>query len=163
MITAGTLSNPLFTDDNSGRQVAGRVALHPVAGLILGASAAHGPFISREAARAAGVAGEDGDFAQTAWGGDIEYSRGYYVLRAETVVSQWTMPPLGSPAIGVPLRSAATFVEGRYKIRPGFYVAARADHLGFREIDGSEERETWDAPVTRLEAGGGSRSSGISC
>ena len=154
-ITTGTLSNPLFADDNSGRQVAGRVALHPIAGLIVGASAAHGPFLSREAARAAVGGEQDGAFAQTAWGGDVEYSRGYYVLRAETVFSQWTMPSLGSPSVSGPLRAVATSVEGRYKIRPGFYVAARADHLGFGEIAGSKVRATWDAPVTRVEAGGG--------
>lgn len=154
-VTTGTLSNPLFTDDNSGRQVAGRVALHPIAGLIVGASAAHGPFVSREAARAAVGGEQDGAFAQTAWGGDVEYSRAYYVLRAEMVFSQWTMPSLGSPAISGPLRAVATSVEGRYKIRPGFYVAARADHLGFGEIAGSKGLATWDARVTRLEAGGG--------
>jgi hypothetical protein len=154
-ITAGTLSNPLFRDDNAGRQVAGRVALHPVAGLIVGASVAHGPFVSRQAARAAVGGEQDGAFAQTAWGGDVEYSRAYYVLRAETVISQWTLPSLGSPAIGGPLRAAATSVEGRYKIRPGFYVAARADHLGFNEIAGSRESATWDARVRRIEAGGG--------
>ena len=52
-VTTGTLSNPLFRDDNAGRQVAGRIALHPIAGLIVGASAAHGPFVSRQAAQAA--------------------------------------------------------------------------------------------------------------
>jgi hypothetical protein len=154
-ITTGTLANPLFTDDNSGRQVAGRVALHPIAGLIVGASAAHGPFVSREAARAAVGGEQDGAFAQTAWGGDVEYSRGYYVLRAETVFSQWTMPSVGSPAISRPLRAVATSVEGRYKIRPGFYVAARGDHLGFGELTGSRATSTWDAAVTRVEAGGG--------
>ena len=154
-ITAGTLSNPLFRDDNAGRQVAGRVALHPIAGLIVGASAAHGPFVSRQAAQAAVGNGQDGEFAQTAWGGDVEYSRAYYVLRAETVVSQWTMPAIGSPAVSGPLRAAATSVEGRYKIRPGLYVAARADYLGFNEIAGSRERATWDATTRRIEAGGG--------
>ena len=154
-ITAGTLSNPLFRDDNSGRQAAGRVAFHPIAGLMIGASAAHGSFLSRQAARAA-VGGEhDGAFAQTAWGGDVEYSRAYYLLRVETVVSQWTIPSLGSPAIDRPLRAAAASVEGRYKIRPGFYLAARADHLGFSEITGSKGPATWDAPVTRVEVGGG--------
>ena len=154
-ITAGTLSNPLFRDDNAGHQVAGRVALHPIAGLIVGASAAHGPFVSREAARAAVGGEQDGAFAQTAWGGDVEYSRAYYVLRAETVFSRWTIPSLGSPSVSGPLRAVATSVEGRYKLRPGFSVAARADYLGFSEIAGSKGSATWDAPVTRIEAGGG--------
>ena len=154
-ITIGTLSNPLFRDDNAGRQVAGRVAVHPIAGLIVGASAAHGPFVSRQAARAAVGAEQDGAFAQTAWGGDVEYSRAYYVLRVETIFSQWTIPSLGSPAVSGPLRAVATSVEGRYKIRPGFYVAARADRLGFNEIAGSRGPATWDATMRRIEAGGG--------
>ena len=112
-ITTGTLSNPLFTDDNSGRQVAGRVALHPVAGLILGASAAHGPFISREAARAAGVADEDRDFSQTAWGGDIEYSRG--VLRASRRNGR---EPVDGPPVGFAGHRRAAQVRGHLRRRP---------------------------------------------
>jgi len=154
-ITSGTLSNPLFRDDNAGRQIATRVVLHPIAGLIVGASAAHGPFLTGQAARAAVGSEEDGAFAQTAWGGDLEYSRGYYLIRAETVYSRWTMPSLGSPAIDEPLRAVSTSVEGRYKIRPGFYVAARVDHLGFNEIAGSAGLLTWDAPMSRIEVGAG--------
>ncbi len=62
-VTTGTLSNPLFRDDNTGRQVAGRVALHPIAGLIVGASAAHGSFVSQQAAQAAVGGEQDGAFA----------------------------------------------------------------------------------------------------
>ena len=154
-VTSGTLSNPLFRDDNAGRQIATRVALHPIAGLIVGASAARGPFLSRPAAQAAASGDQDGAFTQTAWGGDVEFARAYYVLRAETVVSQWTMPAIGSPAINGPLRAVATSVEGRYKIRPGFYVAARGDYLSFNEIANSRGPATWDAPTRRIEAGGG--------
>ena len=46
-------------------------------------------------------------------------------------------------------------MEGRYKIRPGLYAAARLDHLGFSTITGSTGRDQWDAPVTRVELGGG--------
>jgi len=125
-----------------------------MAGLILGASAAHGAFVSKLAARAAG--GEnDNEFAQTAWGGDAEYSRDYYIVRLETVFSQWRVPALQPPLLEAPLRALATSVEGRYKVRPGLYVAARIDHLGFSKIAGSTGLRTWDAPVTRVEAGGG--------
>jgi hypothetical protein len=153
-ITAGTLSNPRFNDDNAGRQVAGRVSVHPIPGLILGASAARGPFVSRQAVRAAG-GDSDRAFAQTALGGDVEYSRNYYLVRFETVFSQWTVPALRPPLIDAPLRALATSVEGRYKVRPGSYVAARIDHLGFGRIAGSTGLRTWDAPVTRFEVGGG--------
>jgi hypothetical protein len=149
-MTAGTLSNPRFSDDNTGRQVAGRAAFHPVAGLIVGASTAHGPFVSRQAAREAVGSERDGAFAQTAWGTDIEYSRGYYVVRAEAIFSQWRVPTITDL-----LRSLATSIEGRYKVFPGMYVAARVDHLGFSEIAGSNGPASWDAPVTRVEVGGG--------
>jgi hypothetical protein len=154
-VTTGTLSNPLFTDDNSGRQLAGRVSTHPLPGLIVGASAARGPFVTAAAARDAVGAGHDGEFTQTAWGGDVEYSRDYYLVRAETVWSQWKVPEVSAPVIDAPLRALATYVEGRYKVLPGLYAAARVDHLGFSEITGSRGPRTWDAPVTRIEIGGG--------
>jgi predicted porin len=55
----------------------------------------------------------------------------------------------------LPLSANATSAEGRYKIRPGLYAAARFDHLGFSEVEGSAGRQTWDAPVNRWEIGGG--------
>ena len=54
-VTVGTLSNPLFHEDNDGKQVVGRVAFHPFAGLIVGGSAARGPFLSSAAANAAEI------------------------------------------------------------------------------------------------------------
>jgi hypothetical protein len=147
--TTGTLSSPRVIDDNYGRQIAGRVAFHPVAGLILGASVSHGPFLTSQAAQSAGV-GNNSRFTQDAWGGDAEYSHGYYLLRVETIVSQWRLP-----TIDAPLTAAATSIEGRYKIMPGLYAAARFDHLGFSTVTGSDGPQTWDAPVTRLEIGGG--------
>jgi len=154
-VTTGTLSNPLFRDDNSGRQVAARLSARPIAGLVLGTSAARGPFVTATAARGAVGAGRDGEFTQTALGADAEYSRDYYLIRAETVFSEWRIPAVGAPVIDAPLRALASYVEGRYKIRPGLYAAARLDHLGFSELTGTSVRTTWDAPVTRLEVGGG--------
>jgi len=154
-VTTGTLSNPRVTDDNSAPQVAVRVGAHPLPGLVLGVSAAQGPFVSSTAARGAVGDGNDKSFTQTAWGADVEYSRGYYLLRAETIWSQWKLPALGAPVIDTPLTAQSTSVEGRYKVRPGLYVAARVDHLGFSDIVGSAGTQSWDAPVTRVEVGAG--------
>jgi hypothetical protein len=160
-VTTGTLSNPLFHDDNDGRQIATRVEVRPVSGLVAGASFARGPFVSQSATRAAlGTDSIDGSFTQTAWGADLEYSRDYYVIRAETIYSAWRLPtaatpPLQQPIAG-PLPAIATTVEGRYKLRPRLYVAARFDRLMFGDITGTVTGPLpWDAPVTRVEAGGG--------
>jgi hypothetical protein len=154
-MTAGTLSYPIWRDDNDRKRIAGRVVARPAMGLVLGASASRGPFLSRTAAR--GALGEDreGEFTQTAWGADVEYSQGHYILRAETLFSDWTIPLAGAPEVPMSLRAMATSIEGKYTILPGLYAAARLDRLGFSEITGSNGRETWDAPVTRAEIGGG--------
>ena len=154
-VTTGTLGNPLVGDDNSGKQVAGRMALRPTTGLIVGLSAARGPFLTRGASERAGAAGGADRFTQTGWGADIEYSRDYYLVRFETIVSDWSLPVIDTPSVDLPLRAVSTLVEGRYKIRPGLYVAARLDHLGFSTVTGSATRDQWEAPVTRVELGGG--------
>jgi hypothetical protein len=154
-VTAGTLANPLFEDDNNGKNVAGRVSIHPVAGLIVGASGARGPFVASTAARGAVGDGRDTRFTQTAWGADVEYSRDYYLVRFEAIVSDWTMPVVRAPFLDLPLRAVSTSVEGRYKLGPGLYAAARVDHLGFSDVAGATRTDSWDAPVSRAEIGGG--------
>jgi hypothetical protein len=156
-VTTGTVANPLFHDDNSGRQIAARVEARPVAGLILGGSGARGPFVGATAARGAVGDGHDREFTQSAWGGDVEYSRGHYLLRYETIISDWRLPIVRPPVLDLPLRAVSTSVEGRYKIVPGVYAAARVDHLGFSKITGTTAQGTlpWDAPVTRVEICGG--------
>ena len=92
-VTTGTLANPLFRDDNArpaGRRTRGAAS---GAGLVVGASAARGPFVTtRRAAQARRATAGAGDFTQTAWGADVEYSRDYYLLRFEAIVSDWRLP-----------------------------------------------------------------------
>jgi hypothetical protein len=158
-ITAGTPSNPGFGADHAGQQYAGRIELRPVgtlSGLIVGTSAARGTFVTTAAVRSAlGGDTRAGDFTQTAWGLDAEYSRAHYLLRFEGIVSDWHLPVVRAPEISMALRAVSTSVEGRYKIRPGLYAAARADHLGFSDLAGSTTTLPWDAPVTRVEVGAG--------
>ena len=153
-VTMGTLSNPLVRDDNAGKQVQGRIALRPWTGVVLGGSAATGPFLGDNVRASPGVH-PTARFDQSAWGADAEYSRGYYLVRAETVVSLWHLPMVATPQMDWPLRAVGTSVEGRYKILPGLYVAARGEHLGFSQIQGSLRADSWEAPVTRVEVGGG--------
>ena len=154
-VTTGTLSNPRFHDDNGGQQIAGRVEVRPVVGLIVGTSAARGAFLSNTLARVVGAEGRAGEFTQSAWGADVEYSRSYYLLRLESIVSAWRLPDVRAPFLDLPLRAVSTSIEGRYKITPGLYAAARADWLGFSELVGTRATGPWDAPVTRVEIGGG--------
>ncbi len=154
-VTSGTLSNPRVGDDNSGRQWAGRLELRPATGLVVGSSLAWGAWVTDGASRAAVGAPNRTQFTQTAWGADVEYSRDQYLFRGEAIVSGWRLPIVNEPALPQPLRAYSTSIEGRYKILPGFYAAARLDHLGFSDVAGTNATLTWDAPVTRLEIGPG--------
>jgi hypothetical protein len=149
--TTGTLSSPRRRDDNGGRQLSARVASRPVTGLVLGASAARGAYLSREST--GGLAIDADTFLQRAFGLDVEYSRDYWLVRAEGVWNGWDVPAIREPWVTGPLRARALSVEGRYKLWPGLYAAARVDHLGFNRLRGMAV--DWEAPVVRVEAGGG--------
>jgi len=154
-VTAGTLSNPRV--DNDGKQLQGRVTWKPLVGLVLGGSVARGEFVDDAAVTAAG-ADADRSFAQRALGADLEYSRGYGIVRAEFIWTEWDVPAVALPSIDRPLQANAGLIEGRYRIHPRLYLAARADWLGFSKVTGTlfdRQPVSWDAPVQRVEAGGG--------
>jgi hypothetical protein len=153
-VTTGTLSHPRIADDNDSKQISGRFGVRPVAGLALGVSGARGGWISRN------VPSKEprGRLAQSAFGADAEYSRDHWIVRGEMVWSRWRVPFASAPPEGPALDALGTTIDGRYRISPRWYVAARADHLGFSKITGSilgGVPVNWEAPVTRYEAGGG--------
>jgi hypothetical protein len=150
-VTNGTLSSPRVSDDNSGKQLSGRVAVTPAVGWVLGASAARGAWLSRTVA-------PDSAPAQRSFGGDAEYSRDHWIVRGEIVWSRWSFPhPLG-PSNASALGALASSLEGRYRVTPRIFLGARADRLGFSELRGDALGANglpWDAPVKRIEAGFG--------
>lgn len=149
--TSGTLSNPLVRDDNAGKQIATRVTVAAAPGLEIGSSFARGQFVSRSAANALGAFPDD-DFAQTAYGVDLEYARGYLVTKVEAILSQWRIP-MADLGRTEPLGARAISVEAKYALLPGVYTAVRAEHLGFSRVQAGNVFEPWDAPVMRVEIG----------
>ena len=160
-VTAGTVSNPLFSDDNQRppdrrtRRAApgGRPDPRHVA-------ARAGRSSATAAARAAVGDGHDARVHADRVG------RRRRVLarslpapvrddRQPTGGCRSAVPPPNQRRCETPLSAVSTSVEGRYKLRPDFYVAARFDHLGFSEVTGTTGTQPWDAPVTRIEVGGG--------
>ena len=153
-VTNGSASSPRVRDDNEGKQVAARVALRPVVGLVLAGSVSHGQF-GAEGLIDATPAPDERQFRQRAYGADLEYSRDHWMLRADAVLSEFSIPAVRAPLIPDPLRAAAFSLEGRYTVLPGLYLAARGEHLAFNRIAGAIQIMEWEAPVTRVEIGGG--------
>jgi hypothetical protein len=152
-VTNGTQSHPLVVDDNDGKQVAARVTARVSPALTLGTSFARGSFVSRRALAALGLP-DTGEYTQRALGVDASYEAGHLVLRGEAIGTAWHLPLAGSPS-PLDLRAGALSVEAKYALRPGLYAAARVERLTFNRVTGSVRTAAWDAPVNRLEVGGG--------
>lgn len=151
-VTAGSLSDPRFRDNNSGRQLAGRVVARPTAAFAFGASASRGAWLNRDLDDA--IAGIDAARSrQIAFGGDAEFSSGRILVRGEAIRSTWSMPAVATLRLREPLVATSMLVEGRYKIAPGLYVAARGDRLDFGWISGSQGPGTWESRTWRIETG----------
>ncbi|MEX2273160.1 MAG: hypothetical protein WD690_16940 [Vicinamibacterales bacterium] len=147
-VTVGTLSNPRVGDDNGGRQLAMRAGVRPIPGLIAGVSLARGAWLSDGVLPPAGDG--DAEYRQQAVGIDAEYSRDRWLVRGEMIRSTWTLPSITSV-----LTARTGFVEGRVRVHPRMFVAGRLDQLDFSRLTGDGADQTWDAPVTRVEGGGG--------
>ena len=167
-VTTGSPANPQLGDGNSGATVSARAAIRPAPGIALGASWAGGAFLRKTLTDLGGAAAGSG--GQRVGGLDLELAGGRWLARADLVVSDWRMPLLGAPALTNPLRAVATAVEIRRTLAPGLYVAGRAEHLSFSSVTTSTVTTSvatastvttgprvvsWDAPVSRLEVGGG--------
>jgi hypothetical protein len=152
-ITTGTLADPRASDNNGGKQLSARVAWRPSAGFLAGASAARGEFLADTVKQLLPDPG--GSYPQTAFGADAEYSRDHWLVRGELVWSRWNMP-LVTPPSSFNVHALGTWIEGRYRMTPRIYVAARVDRLGFSRLSvGPNAAPTWDAPVIRTEIDGG--------
>ncbi len=154
-LTQGTLAYPLVRDDNGGKQASGRLAWSPSPAVAVGVSAATGEFLSRQAQAALPDPARAATRRQDALGLDLEWSAGYWILRAEAVWSRWNLPAIDATRIEDPLDALGFYAEARYKLLPGLHLAGRAERLAFSELATVAGRRTWDAPVTRVEAGAG--------
>jgi hypothetical protein len=153
-VTVGSLSDPRLRDNNNGRQIAGRVVARPWASTAIGASLAHGAWLDRSLEEQ--VIGVDAEpSSQAALGLDAEYSIGRVLVRGEVIRSTWQMPSMASLGLTGPLVAMSSLIEGRVKIAPGFYVAARGDRLDFSAIQGSRGLTEWEAQTWRFESGVG--------
>ena len=150
-ITNGTTSDPRTRDNNGGKQIAGRVEWRPSPALTLGGSAARGAYVADAALAAATVVSGSAHSTQEALGFDAELSRDHWLIRGELIWNRWQVPTITQT-----LDARSAFVETRYKLSPGLFVASRIDRLDFSRLTSSSLGAlTWDAPVTRLEAGAG--------
>lgn len=160
-VTRGTLSAPRIrgTDNNDGQQVALRLGFVPSPSLFLGASFARGPYLDSVTEGGLGPGVEVEDFAQTIYGFDVEYGWRHLQLIGEVAFNRWESPNITDAAgRSADLTSFSWYLEGKYTLSPGLFVAARWDDLDFGKIDdgtGTGTRVPWDHAIDALEVGVG--------
>jgi hypothetical protein len=156
-VTVGTAADPRVGDNNGGVSVSGRLAAVRPSGLTVGISAARGNWVDSDAQALAPPAGVFRHNTQTLAGVDAEFARGHWIVRGE-----WWHAAFAVPTLAPRLTAHAGFLEGRYRFRPRWQLAARVDRLTFSEIVGASGATAgvptpWDAPVRRVEGALGFR------
>ena len=148
--TSGTLSNPGGVDEGDGAQLIGRARYRPSPAFNAGISAASGRWLDDVVEDSLGDQAL-GSFKQTGIGGDFNYARGHLILYGEAAWSRWDVPKIADP-----VDALSAFLESRYRLLPGLYLAGRLDRLTFSDITSSSgQSEPWEFPVTRIEIGTG--------
>ena len=138
-------SDPRTRDNNGGKQIAGRVHWRPSAAprdRRLGGE--------RRVCRRCGAGDRDAACAAPSARRSRRSGRCGVLARSLDACAA-SSSGIGGRCRRSRSRSTPTsvFVEGRYKISPGLFVASRIDRLGFSDLPSSSGDRTWDAPVTR--------------
>jgi hypothetical protein len=147
-VTNGTVGAPTMTDYNDGKQILGRIGFMPAPWIRAGVSGARGPYLQ-------GVLNEDlppghtaDEYMQQLLGSDLELSYSHGVLYSEYIRNRFESPFVGN------LDLQAWYVEGKWTVIPGWYVAARFDRMVFDDVALAAGGSTpWDADLWKREIG----------
>ena len=126
--------------------------------MLIGASFARGPYLSDAVEPALAQQGAKvEDYDQVIYGIDLEYSAGHWHLFGELAFNTWETPNVvDAGGSRIDLETTSWYLEGKYKLRPGLYVASRYSDQRYGKIDGgngSGTRLSWDLDVSRWESG----------
>ena len=115
-------------------------------------SGSHGPYVNDVGAFRAPPGKSVNDYDQDLVMADAEVLFGHAELRGEGFHNVWETPTVGD------LRVSGFYVEGKYTLAAGLYVASRYDQERFSKIVGSDGvPRPWHPDVDRVESGFGYR------
>jgi hypothetical protein len=150
-VTPAAMSNPRASG-HDGVQLLARIGAEPTPGVRVGASAGIGPYIGVTPTSTAPVVDNPEDYNQRLAGVDFEYGLGALRVFAEAYATSWEMPLIDSD-----LSLWSGYVEGRYTVSPGWYLAGRFDQMTFAEGESAGQTFRWDDSLWRSEVAVGYR------
>ena len=152
-VTAGTPGwGSTSQEENSGKSLLARLGLAPLPALRLGVSGAYGPYLVEPLNPQLPPGRVAEDYHQKLAMADVELVAGHWEARAEGAHNVWETPTVGD------LTVRSGYVELKYSLSSGAFVAGRWDAMRFGEIaDSSGAPRPWDSDLSRLETGAGYR------
>lgn len=158
-VTQGSLSDPRASasDNNEGQQLAARLGFVPFTGMLLRASWARAPYLDEVVAEGLAPGDQVEDFVQEIVGLSAEYEWRHLSLVGEWADNRWESPNIvDNDSSARDLQVSGFYLEGRYKVRPGWFFGGRYSGLRYGQIDvGNGSSTTWDWDVDRVEFGTG--------
>ncbi len=147
-VTNGTAAAPVMSDDNDGKQVLARLGFVPAPWLRAGVSGARGPYLRSNLNEDMPAGRTVDEYMQDLASADLELSYGHGVLYSEYLVNRFESPFVGN------LDLKSWYVEGKWTVLPGWYVAARFDRMIFGDVAlASGGVAGWDAALWKREIG----------
>jgi len=158
-LLSGSLSRPTTTQEKEVPQVTTRLGWYHHAGLVVGVSGFLGPYLF-DGLAALDVSEPGGppafadplDYLNGGVGYDLLWSTRYWEIRSESFWTYWEHPSVPT------LEAASGYLEAKYKIGPGWYVAGRSEYYHpFDVVDELGNETSWDYRMHRFEYGVGYR------
>ena len=147
-VTNGTAGAPMMNDDNGGKNVLARLGFVPAPWIRAGVSGARGPYLDAEVNEDLPAGHTVEEYMQRVAAADLELSHSHGVLYSEYVYNRFDSPFVGH------LDSRAWYVEGKWTVLPGWYVAARFDRMVFSDVAlAGGGVAGWDANIWKREIG----------
>ncbi len=126
-----------------------RLAITPMMGLTVGASAAMSAYLA-DTGKPLPRNETSNHYQQLIGEADLEFSVDRLLLNGEGVYSQWTVPFENQDT---KLSAIGYYAEAKYTWFPRFYTAARVSGLIFSKLDLGSTNPRWDNNVYEVEAG----------
>ncbi len=149
---SGAVSAPAIQREKEIPQFTGKLGLYFSPVFNLSFSGFAGPYIAEIPLEYAADAPDPVDRYMNYGGGiSASYAAGYLQLFAEAFACYWEHPFLGD------LGAYSGYIDGKYKLAPQWYIAARAETLRFSEVNLGPGigRIDWDYPLNKFEFGVG--------
>ncbi len=152
-LLSGAVSLPALEQDKDVPQVTGKLNYFFTPGLMIGAAGFYGPYLSENVYGDVIPDGHDYiDYMNYGFGYDFYWASRYLEIFSETYQATWEHPYLPDMSV------TSGFVEAKYKLAPGWYLAGRYDFFEPGTVTTSSgDEEKWDYPIKRYEFGIGHR------